>query len=528
MNKLIRPMSGEYVEYLRDESRTVGRADSIAFPHNEAELGAILTAAYTDGERITIQGARTGLAAAAVPEGGCIINLTRMDRVTGMRRDATGRYYLKVQPGVILSQMRKRIEDKRFDTTGWDADSLVAYEDFKKASEQFFTCDPTESSCTIGGMVACNASGARSYLYGPVRQHVSGLRVVLPGGETLTPHRGEVFAAGRTLCLSTDGGRLIDVSLPTFDMPHTKNASGYYIKDDMDAIDLFIGSDGTLGVITEIELSLMDAPGTIWGAACFFEEEDKALDFVIRVRGELTDIGALEYFDARALQILRDAKSEKAAFAGLPTIPAHFAYCIYIEVHCDDDEKAAERLFEVGDLITACGGRETDTWVSRTAFDRDKLIFFRHATPECVNMIIDERKKQDPIITKLGTDMAVPDENLKEIMAMYHAQLAELGLQYAIWGHIGDNHVHVNVLPRSAAEHARTKELYQEWARVISELGGSVSAEHGVGKLKAGFLRVMYGDKHIAEMARLKTVFDPKGLLGVGNMFAPQNTEVKP
>ncbi len=518
---LIKPMTEEYQVYLRDESRTIGRAEAIAFVRNEAELAVVLAKAHADGTPVTLQGARTGLAAAAVPNGGLVINLMRMDRVTGLRRDAEGRFYIRLQPGVILSQLNKRIADKRFDTTGWDDSALAAYAAFKEAPEQFFTPDPTESSCSIGGMVACNASGARSYRYGPVREHVSALRLMLTDGQILTIDRGQVFARGRRLTLTTDQGRRLDIRLPDYTMPRTKNASGYYVKDDMDAIDLIIGSDGTLGVITQIEVALQPLPGAIWGAACFFERESQAIDFVIKVRQELDQVGALEFFDARCLKLLRTARAENPAFGGLPAIPEQRT-CIYVELHCADEQEAARRLFGLGEMMTACGGDERDTWVCRTVFDRDKLIFFRHAAPECVNMIIDQRKKRDPVITKLGTDMAVPDRHLKEVMAMYHRDLEALGLEYAIWGHVGNNHVHVNVLPRTAEEHGRTKALYLEWAKTISQLGGSVSAEHGVGKLKAGFLRVMYGDDAISQMTALKRAFDPKGLLGVGNLFAPE------
>lgn len=524
LTDLIKPMSEEYAVYLRDESRVTGSAEHIAFAQNERELAALLKHASATNMPVTLQGARTGLAAAAVPHGGLVINLMRMNKVAGMRKDKDGRFYIRVQPGVILSQLKKRIEDRRFDTAGWDEDSLSAYAAFRDAPEQFFSPDPTESSCTIGGMAACNASGARSYHYGAVRGHISALRLMLIDGDIISLKRGENFAHGRSLSLVTEGGHTLSIPLPAYTMPRTKNASGYYIKDDMDAIDLIIGSDGTLGVITEIELSLLPMTGVIWGVAAFFERESDAIDFVIAARESMSHVAALEYFDSRCLGLLREARAENPAFGGLPSIPPDRT-CIYTELHCDNEQQAAERLFELGDIINKCGGDERDTWVSRTAFDRDKLIFFRHAAPECVNMIIDRRKKREPVITKLGTDMAVPNEHLKDVLDMYHSDLADLGAEYAIWGHIGDNHVHVNVLPRTADEHRATKALYLKWADKVSRLGGSVSAEHGVGKLKAEFLRVMYGDAAINEMAELKRLFDPEGLLGAGNLFSPERGE---
>ena len=519
MREYIKAMSDEYSEYLKDESRNIGKADGIAFPQDEKQLIAILKQAYSSGKPITIQGARTGLAAGAVPDGGLIINLSRMNKVLGLSRDESGRFYANLQPGVVLSKLRELITSKSFDTEGWPVSSLLVFEDFKSFREQFFTCDPTESSCTIGGMVACNASGARSYLYGSVRPHVTALKVILADGRSLKIKRGEVFAKGRRLSLTLDSEDVLELSLPAFKMPDTKNASGYYIADNMDAIDLFIGSDGTLGIITEIELALIDAPGIIWGVAYFFESEHDAISFVEKMR-EIKNIAAIEYFDNRALDILRNAKHEMGAFSKLPDIIPN-RVCIYIEIHCSDEESAEELLIESADIMESCGGNEEDSWACCNKADLEKLIFFRHAAPECVNMIIAERKRTDPVITKLSTDFAVPHEHFRKIISIYHEQLRELSLEYAIWGHIGDSHVHVNVLARNAAEHTRTKELFADWACIVSEMGGTVSAEHGVGKLKSAFLKTMYGEHHIIEMAKLKSIFDPLGLLGAGNMFIP-------
>ena len=517
--ELLKPFTPDFAEYLRDESRSVGNAQSISFPESEGEVIEALSSVYENNIQITIQGGRTGLAAAAVPYGGHIMNMTRMDKITGMGMDEAGSFFLKVQPGVILSKLAKQIEDKRFDTDDWDSKDKQAHRLFCDGPRWFFSPDPTESSATIGGMAACNASGARSYLYGPVRNYIEGLRLVLCNGQTISLKRGEVFAENGRLSLTTEQGETIDISLPTYKMPDTKNASGYYIKPDMDAVDLFIGSDGTLGVITEMELRLLPLPEVIWGVTCFFKEEGNAIDFVAHVREKLNNIAAIEYFDANVLNLLKTQREENQAFAALPEIPEGFACAIYLELHCNDEKCAYELLFQIGGQMAACGGREDDTWVARTAFDRDKLIFFRHAAPEIVNMIIDRRKKANPIITKLGTDMAVPHAFFKQTMEMYHNMLKERGLQYAVWGHIGNSHVHVNILPKNEDQYLMGKELYAFWAKNITDMGGSVSAEHGVGKLKANFLALMYGEKHINEMAGMKYIFDPKGLLGVGNLF---------
>jgi D-lactate dehydrogenase (cytochrome) len=115
--------------------------------------------------------------------------------------------------------------------------------------------------------------------------------------------------------------------------------------------------------------------------------------------------------------------------------------------------------------------------------------------------------------------MSVPDNELENVMRMYHEGLAQAGLEYVIFGHIGNNHVHVNILPRSMAEYAKGKALYLDWARQVVAMGGSVSAEHGIGKIKTEFLKLMVGDTGIAEMRKLKALFDSNGLLNPGNLF---------
>jgi D-lactate dehydrogenase (cytochrome) len=134
-------------------------------------------------------------------------------------------------------------------------------------------------------------------------------------------------------------------------------------------------------------------------------------------------------------------------------------------------------------------------------------------------MLIDKRRKDNPTITKLGTDMAVENKDLRYIFNMYKEDLKKQNLEYAIWGHIGDNHLHVNILPRDLKDYEKGKKLYNSWAKKVSELGGAVSAEHGVGKIKTEFLEIMYGEEYIKEMINLKKIFDPEELLSVGNMF---------
>ncbi len=174
---------------------------------------------------------------------------------------------------------------------------------------------------------------------------------------------------------------------------------------------------------------------------------------------------------------------------------------------------------QVMEVMGALGVSDDDTWYATSERELEPIKAFRHAIPEAVNLLIGERKRDCPDLTKLGTDMSVPDSALEEVLSLYNSGLLEAGLELVIFGHIGNNHVHVNILPHDMQEYERGKQLYMEWARRIVEFGGSVSAEHGIGKIKAPFLRMMYGEEYMAQMLALKKLFDPAMMLNPGNLF---------
>src|SRR6056297_317125 len=518
-NNIIHCIKEDYVEYLRDESRTIGKAESISFPKTGEEVIDIVKDMYSKEVPITIQGARTGLAAGAVPRKGHVLNLSKLNNILGMRVDEEDNYYVTLQPGAILSQFKEKIKLRKFDTSNWSFESKKVFNNFCKKEEMFFSPDPTETSATIGGMVSCNASGARSYMYGPTRKYIEKLKLVLSDGDTLTVERGKNFADGRKLVLKTDKGMNIEFVLPKYLMPNSKNASGYYVEDNMDAIDLFIGADGTLGIITEIEVRLLKLPEIIWGVSCFFENEASAIGFVEEIRRNLKDIASMEFFDKNALYILKKQKERNPGFERLPDVDEKMKSVVYLEIHTEEEKVALSNLEKISKIMNSSKGKSKDTWVAKNDVGLNRLIFFRHAVPESVNMLIDERKKENSKITKIGTDMSVQDEHLEEVIKMYKKDIIKENLESATWGHIGDNQLHVNILPRDNKDYDIGLKLYEKWAKKVTELGGAVSAEHGVGKLKSKYLKVMYGQNHIDEMIDIKSTLDPKLLLSPGNLF---------
>lgn len=470
----------EHVDYLHDESRMAGRAEKIAFPESAQEVCEVLRIAAGNNWPVTVQGGRTGITGGCVPTGGLILNLSRMNAIGEIEGDL-----MRVQPGALLSDVRKTIE----------------------GSGLFFPSDLTETTASIGGMVANNASGARSFKYGAVRKWIHALEVVLSNGALVRVERGMHEANGLDFKLGSIEGHLPDIR-----QPDVKSAAGYFIEPDMDLVDLFIGAEGTLGVVTEITIKLLPRPEQMNGLTAFFDSENKALDFVrfLRTAGVSPALPvAIEFFDCNALELLRRMKEENEAFADLPELKPEFHTAIYFEF---DGDVPGEVVEEAGKAI--------ECWFSEGEHEIETLKNFRHAVPESVNMLIGERKKTVPELTKLGTDMSVPDGRLEDAMRMYHEGLAAAGLEYVIFGHIGNNHVHVNILSRSMEEYERGKALYLGWAKQVVEWGGSVSAEHGIGKLKVDFLRLMAGAEGIRGMQRLKQLFDPQILLNYGNLFA--------
>ncbi len=193
--------------------------------------------------------------------------------------------------------------------------------------------------------------------------------------------------------------------------------------------------------------------------------------------------------------------------------------CVYVELDCDDEAQATEELYHLGWVLELAGGSDDATWVARTEVDRECQRFFRHAGPESVNMLIDERRRMDPTITKLGSDMSVPNAHRPMLSPSIAARWRKVGLNLPPGGISVTTDLHVNILPRDAQDYRRGAELFAQWASEVTAMGGAVSAEHGVGKIKAGFW-TMYGHEAMVESARLKLQLDPAGQLGRGNLFS--------
>ncbi len=510
-----------FPNYLVDESRiSGGKACCIFFPRSEKELIAVVKELSSKKIPLTISGARTGIVGSAVPlGGGAVVSLEHMNKMLGLGFDkAKNKWFVRVQPNITLDEINDIIKFKKFSEDqsippegGW-------VKKFKESKERYFyPVDPTETSAAIGGTIATNASGARSFKYGATRNWVKRIRVVIDTGEVLDIERGVYHAVDGKFIINTSTGQR-KVYLPTYKMPNAKNAAGLYAMEDMDLIDLFIGSEGIFGVITEADVWLEKYGNHISNIA-FFDLEEHAIKFVEMLR---SDYGLLpefiEYFDNNALTLLRNKQKEDPKFVDMPTISEDIKAAISFDLHYDEDD-LKDMFLKIEKMLGHCSSSLEKTFCAYEERERARIIHFRHAVPEIVNNMIAERKKNYPQLHKLGTDMSVTDEHLKDIMPFYHNTLVEAGLEYVIWGHIGDNHVHVNILPRNMDDLELGKQIYKKFAKKAVEFGGSVSAEHGIGKIKHEYLEIMYGKKGIEEMKKVKLALDPQLIFNLGNIF---------
>ena len=476
---LIKDKPDTIKNYFEDSSNMKGgRAEKVVLPESAEEAAIVLKEANSKKIPVTVSGGGTGTTGSRIPFGGIVISTERLNSISGVSAEKMSAV---VQAGVLV-------------------------EDLKNACEKdglFYTSHPTEKTAFVGGTVSTNASGARSFKYGPTRKYVRRLKMALTNGYIADIRRGERVLTRLNSRINL-GGFGIDVPLPAYKMPDVKNSAGYFAKDGMDLIDLFIGQEGTLSVITEIEMALVKKPPEILSSFLFFKREEDAWGFSEEVRKRAFDVLSVEYLDSNALRLLSIKN---------PNVPARMKAAIFFEedTHGRKADASIEKWLKT---ISRHNASLDDSWVAMNETEADKFTKFRHDIPEAVNDIIRRTGFQ-----KLSTDIAVPDDKFPEMMKFYVDRLKNSGLEHVIFGHIGESHLHVNILPRSEDELAEGRKIALGFVKKGVSLGGTVSAEHGIGKIKHPYLEAMYGKQGIMEMALLKKAFDPNCILGLDNIF---------
>ena len=515
---MVKILTGGLDDYLRDESNLAeGRATEVALPETPSEVVEFVRHCAARKTKITISGARTGIVGGAVPYGGAVLSLERMNAIQEFSYDpAADEWRVRLEPGVALADLQQCLQTK----TGPDSRPIQNLAGFQNDPRRFFfPVDATENTASLGGMTATNASGARTFGYGATRNYIRSLQVVLAGGEILNIRRGRIQADTEgKIRLTTGSGRMISIPAPGYRIPQVKHTAGFYNGPGLDPIDLFIGSEGLLGIIVQIELALIVEPAIWFGGLAFFPGEREAAQFVRMVRDAKGSPDcrpvALEYFDAAALQLFNESGQRKEL--QLPEIPGYARAGIYFEQGCREPE--LETVYEDWEsVLQNCGSSINDVWSGLDTKDNQKLKKMRHLVPEAVNRIVAGNRRTCPAVHKVGTDLAVPDPYLEDLIRQYRDRLAEEEIPAIIFGHIGNNNLHVNMLPVDEMGLKKAKALHLEWARWAVGRGGTVIAEHGVGKLKGELLRILYSEPELAQMRAVKQALDPEDLLGPGN-----------
>jgi D-lactate dehydrogenase (cytochrome) len=493
-----------------------GHAAGIVFPRSTADVIDVLR---TSAAVLPI-GAQSSLTGGATPMGEVILATTKMARVIDVR---PGR--ITVEPGVTIAGMQERLTE----------------------AGAWYPPAPTFTGACAGGVVATNAAGAATFKYGSTRDWVDALTVVLADGTVLELTRGSNRARDGRFEVETAGGR-VSVPIPTYRMPEVaKRSAGYHAAPGMDLIDLFIGSEGTLGVITQIAFrTLSPAPNVVlaW-IPCAAEAQGLAVVQALRDASIATwrtgsadgiDACAIEHIDRRSLEIVRE---DGADARNNVTIPGgtELALLVQLELRADTDaarafdqiQEALGKTMPDSPLGNFCrlldrSGVLADTELA-LPHDRRRaaeLLAVREAVPAGVNQRIGAAKRTlDARIEKTAGDMVVPFDRCAEMMALYREGFESRGLDYAIWGHLSDGNVHPNVIARSYDDVVKGKEALLEFGRHVARLGGCPLAEHGVGRnpVKQALLRQLYGDAGIAEMRAVKYALDPGNRLAPGVIF---------
>jgi D-lactate dehydrogenase (cytochrome) len=494
-----------------------GHAAGIACPETEADVAALLRA----NARVLPIGAQSSLTGGATPFGDVLISTARMNRilrVTG--RSAT------VDAGVTLAALEEAA---------------------RRIAGATYPPRPTFTGASAGGCVATNAAGAATFKYGSTRDWVDAITVVLANGEALDLTRGACTAGDRGFLIRTARGE-IRVPVPGYRMPTVaKRSAGYFAAPAMDLIDLFIGSEGTLGIVTSVTFRLLSpAPADALALVMCRSEADglRLVDALRRHSMETwrshdaagIDVCAIEHVDRRSLEIVQ---RYGAAASVNVTIPEETAMALLVQLELPPGTAAEHAYDQIasalspeapdGPLVRFCrlieqhGLMELTEFAAPTDVRRaSELLAFREAVPTVVNQTVGAAKRTiDARIEKTAADMIVPFERFGEMMAVYRTGFESRGLEYAVWGHISDGNVHPNLIPRSYEDVVLGKAAILEFGRAVARLGGCPLAEHGVGRnpVKQALLRELYGDEGIDEMRAVKRALDPQRKLAPGVIF---------
>lgn len=418
--------------------------DAIASPQTTDQVSGILKICNRERVAVITRGMGSGLAAATVPfGGGLVLNMVRMNHILEIDR---ANMMARVEAGVITADFQAEVEKLGL----------------------FYPPDPSSiRHSTMGGNVACNAGGPRCLKYGVTGDYVKGLRVVLADGRILWT-----------------GGKPI------------KNATGYNLSQ------LFVGSEGTLGVVTEVLVKLKTRPRYVRTATAVFDNLDVASSAVSAVLEAGLLPATMEMMDNTTINTIEDY-----LHMGLP----REAEAILIIESDGSDAAAVEREIE-GTVEVCRAAGAVEVRIAGNEAERNELWRARRSVSGSL-----ARKRPN----KLGEDISVPRSAIPETVRRIKEIALTHNLPIVVFGHAGDGNLHPNILfdKRDPDEWARVQRAVADIFRLAVEVGGTLSGEHGVGTLKKPYLESAVGPLAIGVMRSVRRALDPNGILNPGKVF---------
>ncbi|MFB2594079.1 FAD-binding oxidoreductase [Paracoccus sp. p4-l81] len=411
--------------------------DAVAFPETTDEVSAILAICHASGTPVTAWGAGTSLEGHALAaRGGIVLDTRRMNRLVEVRPEDM---LAVVQPGLTRIALNTEL----------------------RATGLFFPVDPG-ADASLGGMAATRASGTTTVRYGSMRDNVRAMQVVLADGTVI---RTGTAAA--------------------------KTAAGY------DLTALMLGSEGTLGIITELTLRLHGQPEEVAAGVCAFPSIEQAVETVILTIQSGIEVARVEFVDAATVRAFN------ATGESWPETPH-----LMVEFH-GTPASVAEQAARFGDLVADAGGRFD--WATDPA-RRTALWAMRHGAYPAI-------LRTRPGASAVVTDVCVPISRLAEAVAMAQGVIAEAGIEGPILGHVGDGNFHAILMvdKSDAADVKRAKAVAEKLAEGALALGGTISGEHGIGIGKRAMMAAEHGPGW-AVMGAIKQAFDPRGILNPGKL----------
>jgi FAD/FMN-containing dehydrogenase len=487
----------------------------IVYPRNENDVRKTTRFTWQLAERgrvipITARGAGTDLSGAALGSGIILAFPAHMHRILELDTKAGT---VTVEPGINYGKLQQTLQ----------------------THERFLPPYPASMEySTIGGAVANNSSGEKSVKYGDTRDYVRSLRVVLANGEVIQTHRLNKREFGKKLGLATFEGeiyRAIDALLDEnkeliqkSELATTKNAAGYYLTDvrrrdgSFDLTPLIVGSQGTLGVVTEATFeteTVSPSPALIVAS---FDDLDAAQSAVLELRA-LPDIpSAMEMVDDQLLQVVEKINPNQLKDVVTKPYPR---VMMLIELDVVGDRQLKKNIKKAEKILDKLGATYH---VEMNPSEQEKYWKIRHASASVVAHS-EGGIKALPIIE----DGIVPPERFREYLEGLYAIFDRNHLQAAVWGHAGDAHLHVQPFLDLSQVGDRQKvfRLMDEYANLVFSLGGSISGEHGEGRLRAPYVQKQYGPELYAVFQKVKQIFDPYGTLNPGVKLNPNPEAVK-